>query len=219
MTTKNLNQANIEAVVKAAAKVANEVRSRQEALSKSAKDGDEKAEAKARDLEVAAATVRQRAKDEAAADNEELQQLNEILGNKPKPEPAAPTPTPSPEPALEPKPKPAASAAPEPVEEAQAPEPEPEPEPEPASEAVNPTRIQRVVDVRNWSGLQWVLAFAGLLLALVMFSQWPEWAARNIDGFIGGLVTTLWFIGHAGTGFFGGGWLGWWLRRNEDGDS
>lgn len=101
-----------------------------------------------------------------------------------------------------------------------APEPEPTNEVEEAPEAEEPTQVaHRVIDVRHWSWLQWLVAFIGLVLALIIFSQWPGWAARNIESEAGAVIVNLfWFAGHAGVGLFGGGWLGS-LLENEDDDS
>ncbi|NCO10682.1 hypothetical protein GW930_02110 [Candidatus Saccharibacteria bacterium] len=222
MTTRNLSTTDIEAAAKAAKKVADGVRNRHKVVSETIESGSTESDAKAKDLRIAAAAVERRAKDEQAELREELEQLDEILGTS-KP---APVPTPSPEPA--PEPKPAAPAAPEPIKEAPAPEPVPDPvfEPEPApcepepDETVQVTRVQRVIDVRRWSFLQWLLAAVGLVLALILFSYWPGWAGRNIDQwFASGIVWMLWFVGHAGTGFFGGGWIGSYFNNNEDDDS
>jgi hypothetical protein len=213
------NVKGIEAAQRAAKAVADSARARQKEAQAEREKLEAQRQADADNLAISLRASVQTSTDQLRTIEEELTQLDYVVNNGSEEAPAS---------------TPVASAAPEPEEEATAPEPEPEPEtdegapapepepePEPSTEAtVVIAPVQRVIDVRQWRGLQWVLAFAGLLVGVLLFSQWPEWAARNIENPFGGfLVSGLWFIGHAGVGFFGGGWLGWWLRRNEDGDS
>ncbi len=64
-------------------------------------------------------------------------------------------------------------------------------------------------NLRSWRWLTWALAATGLIIGVVLFSQWPNWAARNIQNNIGvRTVFLFWLIGHVGIGFFGGGLIG-----------
>ena len=66
------------------------------------------------------------------------------------------------------------------------------------------------------SNLQFGLAFVGLLIGLVLYSQWPGWATRNIENDLGWVtVGLLWFVGHVGLGAFVGGLLGTVLDKGK----
>lgn len=69
--------------------------------------------------------------------------------------------------------------------------------------------IVNVIDVRGWTGMQWVFALIGTILAIILWSFWPEWPGRNIDtDWVQNLVNFAWFIAHLGVGFFGGAIIG-----------
>lgn len=126
-------------------------------------------------------------------------------------QPAAPQ-TPPTEPT--PPPAPPTESAPDPIPFNQDEDEEPE-EPE-------PTRAVSIVDVRQWRGVQWIGAVIGLVIALILWSSWPEWPGRNIDTeWVNSLVNFTWFIALAGVGFFGGAIVGTWLeeRRSHDNQS
>lgn len=72
-------------------------------------------------------------------------------------------------------------------------------------------------DPRGYSGVQWVCAFIGLIIAIVLWTQWPEWPTRNMEeGGLRTFVNFVWFIAHAGAGFLTGGWIGSVIDRRRD---
>ncbi len=173
---------------------------------------------KAEDLEnaeIAKRALEQESNDRLANIGHEIAQLNFVLNGTTPVEPTTSSPTPVAEPVI---------VTPTPVVDDEPDQPTPvaepvivTPTPVVDDEPDQPTRIQRVIDIRHWSMLQWLLAFAGLIIALVLFSQWPTWASRNIDNGAGELAVNLfWFIGHAGLGFFGGGAIGTKIDERDD---
>ncbi|MBI1857335.1 hypothetical protein HY003_04160 [Candidatus Saccharibacteria bacterium] len=71
-------------------------------------------------------------------------------------------------------------------------------------------------DPRGYSGVQWVGVALGVIIAIILWTQWPEWPTRNMNE--GGLqifVNFVWFIAHVGAGFFIGGWIGWVIDQRR----
>lgn len=105
----------------------------------------------------------------------------------------------------------------------------PEPPAEPAPETPAPTAeananasvhvsIGHRINPRNWGPWQWLGAFAGLIVAFLVWRTIPDWAGQNIeDNTTQGIIDVLWAVAVLGFGFFGGGLLGWFIqsRRSE----
>lgn len=89
----------------------------------------------------------------------------------------------------------------------------------------NDTRVYRVetrrfrdrIDPRSWTIWSWIGAAVGLLVALIIWSIWPEWIGRNMDpSGVRTALNFLWFVALVGTGFFGGAIIGAQIEDQND---
>lgn len=78
-------------------------------------------------------------------------------------------------------------------------------------------RVVDTVDVRQWTGLQWLFAIFGTIIGLVVANV-SYGMYDDIVGFGRGLLVTLWFVFVAGLGFFLGGFIGSFEDRGYDVD-
>ncbi len=68
----------------------------------------------------------------------------------------------------------------------------------------------------SWSWVQWIGALIGFVIALAIWSNWPEFPGRNLnEGLLRNLVNFFWFVAHAAAGFFIGGRLGAFFDSNN----
>ncbi|MCE7936859.1 hypothetical protein DYH10_03700 [Candidatus Saccharibacteria bacterium CPR2] len=168
-----------------------------------------------RNLAIGAAASIQRSRDKRAQLDEEDAQLDEIERRaarllddvkEPEEEPLAP-PEPEPEPA------PLTPPTGWNGEEDENPPEEPDDDGEEDATHVVVPVTPHVIDVRHWSMLQWLLAFAGLIVGLVVAS-----ATAGLDDLSGaghGWFTFGWYLAVSGVGFFGGGLIGALIERRR----
>lgn len=76
-------------------------------------------------------------------------------------------------------------------------------------------RVVDIIDVRRWTGMQWVLAILGIIIGLVVANVTYD-MYDDINGFGRGLLVTLWFVFVAGFGFFLGGYIGSYVDRDDE---
>lgn len=80
-----------------------------------------------------------------------------------------------------------------------------------------PTRINRATSVRDWSGVQWLLAGIGAFIALLIALATRD-IFDDIEGFGRGAVVFFWTVFVTMTGFFGGGLIGSFIDLDDNND-
>ena len=120
--------------------------------------------------------------------------------------------------------------APEPTATAEEPEPPAEsksvsdndekvdktPAPKPKKdEPTKVVKVTHVTNVRDWTGIQWLLAVIGAIIALLIASA-TRGVFGDIDGIARGTLVFFWFVFVTLTGFFGGGLLGTFINPDAD---
>ncbi|MEK7602959.1 MAG: hypothetical protein AAB459_01810 [Patescibacteria group bacterium] len=71
------------------------------------------------------------------------------------------------------------------------------------------------LDPHHWGFLGWLFAIIGAIIGAVVASNTWSPLVDDISGFGRGLLTTMWWIGLIGFGFFGGGALGCLIDDRE----
>ncbi len=199
MTTKNLNlPAELDAEL---GRIADQVRKRNGEAKKEI-EGERRHQG---NLALGVAALIQKSQDKIALTEEEQAQLDAITRRAARllassdddGDDEGPVPTPEP-PVLVLPPVPPV-ATPDPLDDT----PRTPREPVVVEPPTTPTPVVHVLDVRRWSVWQWVLAFVGAIIGLLIAS------ASDQEIFSGnGFGQTLWIIALMGFGFFGGGAIG-----------
>ena len=196
MTTKNLNlPADLDQKL---GELAEQVRKRQSETTKEI-EGQKRHQG---NLALGVSTLIQRSNDRIEAVKEEQSQLDAIErraarllaaeddgddeGIEPTPAPPAPPAPPV--------------AVPDPLDDTPR---TPRPVTHVTEPPTTPTPVVHVLDVRRWTVWQWLLAFIGAIIGLVIAAATDQVV---FDG--NGFGQFLWVIAVTGTGFFGGGAIG-----------
>lgn len=136
--------------------------------------------------EIVHRAIRQAIDEDRGVAAEEGERLARVLGATPPQAPRPPAPAPRPTV----------------TEELPAPAPAPQQPAQPGA-----------LDLRTWSGLCWLLAFAGLTVTLLVGVNTRGF--HSLPGLLGVLFELAWVLSVSGVGFFGGGLLGSLIERRR----